>query len=66
MMPHFLVGGRKLASPAICGLQIGWAHILVEAERRRLNMKEFSPYVQRAFEEAGISPEDSPKGKDGR
>ena len=65
MMPHFLVGGRKLASPAVRDLQIGWAHILVEAERRRLNMKEFSPYVHRAFEEAGISPEDSPKGKDG-
>lgn len=40
MMPHFLIGGKKLPHAAVAQLMEGWTHILEEAEHRNLDMKK--------------------------
>lgn len=40
MMPHFLVGGKKLPHATVADLMEGWTHILEEAEHRNFDMKK--------------------------
>ena len=40
MMPHFLIGGKKLPHATVAHLMEGWTHILEEAEHRNLDMKK--------------------------
>ena len=40
MTPHFLIGGKKLPMVKVAELMERWAHILEEAEYRRLDMKK--------------------------
>ena len=47
MMPHFLIGGKKLPHATVAQLMEGWTHILEEAEHRNLDMKKLQRKIPR-------------------